>query len=80
MCYLRGPGPGASVQSCSMHRSGRMGSILGSSRVSLEVLLGDWPLLGEGPRLGEGPLEPWPWKDSLKRDVPEKEGAAMPGV
>ena len=67
VCYLRVLGPVGSVQSCSIHRSGRMGSISGRRSVSLDVLLGD------------GPLEHGLWKDSLKRDAPEKEGAAIPG-
>ncbi len=49
-----------------------MGSISGTSIVSLTVLLGEgnkpwWPL-GDGL-----------WKDVLKRAAPEKDGAAMPG-
>lgn len=67
VCYLRGQVPMGSVQSSSIHRSGRMGSISGRRSVSLDVLLGD------------GPLPLGLWKDSLKRDVLEKEGAAMPG-
>ena len=55
-----------------MQRSGTMGSISGTSIVSLAVLLGEvnkpwWPL-------GDGLL-----KDVLKRETPEKDGAAIPG-
>ena len=49
-----------------------MGSISGTSMVSLAVLLGEdkkpWCPLGDEL-----------WKDELKRAAPEKEGAAMPG-
>lgn len=55
-----------------MHRSGTMGSISGTTIVSLTVLLGDgkkpWCPLGDGL-----------WKDVLNRAAPEKDGAAMPG-
>lgn len=49
-----------------------MGSISGTSIVSLTVLFGEgnkpWSPLGDGL-----------WKDVLNRVAPEKEGAAMPG-
>lgn len=49
-----------------------MGSISGKGIVSLIVLLvkGNEPWCPLGDRL---------WKDALKRDAPEKDGAAMPG-
>lgn len=49
-----------------------MGSISGTSIVSLTVLLGE----GNKPW---SPLEDGLWKDVLNRAAPEKEGAAMPG-
>lgn len=49
-----------------------MGSISGTSIVSLRVLFGEvnkpWCPLGDGL-----------WKDVLKRATPDKDGAAMPG-
>lgn len=49
-----------------------IGSISGIAMLSLAVLLRDgnkpWCPLGDGL-----------WKDVLKRDAPEKDGAAMPG-
>lgn len=60
-----------SVHSCSIQRSGKMGSISGIRAVSFRVLLGDARRLC--PRVdGE-------WHDMLKRCAPVKEGAAMPG-
>lgn len=60
-----------SLHSCSMHKSGTMGSISGTSTDSLAVLL------GEGRKLC--PLGDDEWYDMLKRAATEKEGAAMPG-
>lgn len=70
--YLQQPAVTVSLHTCSMQRSGMIGAISGTSMVSLIVLLGEgntlfWPL---GCGL---------WKDALKRDALEKEGAAMPG-
>lgn len=70
--YLQQPAVTVSLHTCSMQRSGTMGAISGTSIESLTVLLGEanvlfWPL-----RYGL-------WKEALKRDVLEKEGAAMPG-
>lgn len=70
--YLWQPAVTVSLHSCSMQRSGTMGSISGTSIVSLTVLL------------GEGNKPWWPrgdglWKDVLKRAAPGKDGAAMPG-
>lgn len=71
--YLWQPAVTVSLHSCSMQRSGTMGSISGTSIVSLMLLLGEgkkpWCPLGDGL-----------WKDwLLKRAAPEKDGAAMPG-
>lgn len=72
LLYLQQPAVTVSLHTCSMQRSGMIGAISGTSIVSLTVLL------------GEGNMLFWPlgyglWKDVLKRDVLEKEGAAMPG-
>lgn len=70
--YLLEPAVTASLHSCSMQRSGMIGSISGTNTVSLIVLLGDankpWCPLGDEL-----------CKDVLKRATPEKDGAAMPG-
>lgn len=70
--YLQQPAVTVSLHTCSMQRSGMIGAISGTSIESLTVLLGEsnmlfWPL-----RYGL-------WKEALKRDALEKEGAAMPG-